>query len=286
MAQERAVRSAQPCELLIAQHSAADDIQKNLLESQFFVRGDGFGRTRHGAEARFHAATQFVERALSDEAAFVNDGDVAAEALDDFEHMGGQENCCAVANHSLQHGLESAGGDGVHTFERLVKKKHARTVNDGGGHGQLLLHAVRIIGDERFGTIAELHEIEEFGGALRCGLAIEAVHAADEIEIFGAGEPSEKREALRDDADLALHGDRIFFKVDPKNSDAAFAGSEQAGEHFNGGGFTGAVGAEEAEKLAGGYVHLNVVHRGERAKTAREIFYADGWGVHEHSTLA
>ena len=45
MAQERAVRSAQPCELLIAQHSAADDIQKNLLESQFFVRGDGFGRT-------------------------------------------------------------------------------------------------------------------------------------------------------------------------------------------------------------------------------------------------
>ena len=53
----------------------AHDGEKNLLESRFasFFAGD--------------ARTQLVERALSDEPAFVNDGHMAAEALDYFQNV-------------------------------------------------------------------------------------------------------------------------------------------------------------------------------------------------------
>ena len=135
-------------------------------------------------------------------------------------------------------------------------------MNDSGGHRELLLHAMGIISDERLRPIAELHEIEKLGGALRRRLAIEAVHAAHKIEVFGTGETAEERQAFGNNADLPLHRDGILFKIDSQDSNPAFGGSQQAGEHFDCGGFAGAIRSEETKKLAGGDIHLNVVHCG------------------------
>ncbi len=54
----------------------------------------------------------------------MNDGNVAAQALDDFEHVRGQKNRGAARDHALQHGLQSASGDGVHALERLIEKQN------------------------------------------------------------------------------------------------------------------------------------------------------------------
>src|SRR5262249_18994742 len=145
-------------------------------------------------------------------------------------------------------------------------KEDARTVNDGGGERELLLHAVRVVSDEGFGAISELHELEEFFGTLASDVAIEAVHLADESEVFGAVEALEEAHALRDDANLALHFDRVGGEIDAEKVHAAGRGSEQAGKHFDGGGFAGAVGSKESEELAGGDLQVDVVYGGKGAE--------------------
>ena len=115
----------------------------------------------------------------------MDDGDVAAEALDDFEHVRGEEDGGAALGHALQHGFERAGGDGVDAFEGLVEEEDSGAVDDGGGERELFLHAVGEVGDELFRLVGEVHEVEEFFGAAVGGFAIEAVHAADEAEVFG-----------------------------------------------------------------------------------------------------
>ena len=121
----------------------------------------------------------------------MNDGDVAAQALHDFEHVRGQKNRGAAGDHALQHGFQRAGGDGVHAFEGLVEEQNLRGVYHGGGERQLLLHAVGIVGDQFLRLIGELHEVEQLGGALGGGIAVEAVHASGEAEELSAGEATE-----------------------------------------------------------------------------------------------
>ena len=73
------------------------------------------------------------------------------------------------------------------------------------------------------------------------------------------------------DADLALHFDGILRQIDAENFACARRGREQAGEHFDGGGFAGAVGAQKSEELAGSDAQIYVVDGDELAETSREV---------------
>ncbi len=190
----------------------ADDAEEDLLEGKFLA---GFGKF---ARDRGDARAQLVEGAVGDEAPLMDDGDVAAQALDDFEHVRGEKDGGSAFGHALEHGFQGAGGDGVHAFEGLVEKQNAGAVDDGGGEGKLLLHAVGEVGDQLFGLVGEVHEVEEFVGAAVGGFAVEAVHAADEAEIFRRGEAAEEGEAFGDDADLALDVEGVGGEVDAKDA--------------------------------------------------------------------
>ena len=134
-------------------------------------------------------------------------------------------------------------------------------MNHGSCHGELLLHAVRIVGDQLLGLIGELHEVEQFGRTLGGGYSVEAVHAAREVEELRTGQATEQRHAFGDDADLPLHLNRIFLQIKAEDFDSPGAWREQPGEHFDGGGFARAVGAEEAKELSGGDAQFDIVDR-------------------------
>ena len=111
-------------------------------------------------ETGLDARAQFVERAVGDDVAIVDDGDVGAEAFDNFEDVGSKEDGGASGDHVLQHGLEGVGGDGVDAFEGLVEEEDFGAVDDGGGEGELLAHAVGVVGYEFFWFVGEAHELE------------------------------------------------------------------------------------------------------------------------------
>ena len=91
------------------------------------------------------------------------------------------------------------------------------------------------------------------------GHAIQAVHAAGEVQEFRSRQSSEKSHAFGNDSDLAFDLDRMRRKIDAEDFDTSRAGSEEAGEHLYGGGFSRAIGTEEAEELAGRDLQIDVV---------------------------
>lgn len=97
-------------------------------------------------------------------------------------------------------------------------------------------------------------------------------HAADEGEVFPRGEVVEQREVLGHHADAALHLERAarIAHVLAEDADAAAAGCEQAGEHFDGGGFARAVGAEEAVEAARGDAEAELVDGAEGTEVPRQ----------------
>ena len=146
---------------------------------------------------------------------------MSAEALDDFEHVRGEEDGGAAGDHALEHGFECAGGDGVDAFEGFVEEQDFGAVDDGGSEGKFFLHAVGKVGNEFFCFAGERHELEEFAGASSGGGGVEAVHATDEVEVFGCGETAEEGEAFGDDADLPLDFDGVGEGVEAEDLDVA-----------------------------------------------------------------
>jgi hypothetical protein len=259
---------------------AAYDVEEDLF------KGEALGGVVEGlpvhcrGEACLDAGAELVEGAVGDDVAFVDDGDVRAEALDDFKHVRGEEDGGAAGDHALQHVLEGVGGDGIDAFEGLVEEEELGAVDDGGGEGELLAHAVGVVGDELLGFVGEAHELEEFGGALGGGGFIQAIHAADEGEVLAGGEFAEEGHAFGDDADVTFHFDGVVEEILTEDLNGAGGGGEQAGEHLDGGGFAGSVGAEEAEELAGFDREIEVVDGGEGVKGTRESVGSDG-GRHD-----
>ena len=250
---------------------AADDAEEDLFE------GEGLAAcVVVGWIAGFDAGAELFEGAVGDEAAAVDDRDVSAEALDDFEDVRGEEDGGAARDHALKHGFERAGGDGVDAFEGFVEEEDFGAVDNGSGESEFFLHAVGEVGDELFGFVGERHELEQLLGAGGGGGGIEAVHAADEVEVLGCGKTAEEGEAFGDDADLAFDFNGIGEGVEAEDPDAAGGGGEKAGEHLDGGGFAGAVGAEEAEELAGRDGEVDVLNGSKVAKAASEAGGGDG----------
>src|SRR5277367_626080 len=188
-------------ELWLLRAVLAHDRKENLLERRLasFFAGD--------------ACALFFKRALRDEPAFVDDGHVAAQTLNNFENMRSQKDSDAALRHASKKRFERACSKSIHAFKRLVEKKNARTVNHSRGQREFFLHAVRIVRDQRFWPVRELHEIEQFlGAALRCG-TIEAIHAADELKIFGARQSFEKAHTFGNDADLPFNFNMMRSEV-------------------------------------------------------------------------
>ena len=138
----------------------------------------------------------------------------------------------------------------------LVEKEDLGAVDDGGGEGEFLLHAVGEVGDELFGVGGETHEVEQLVGAGCGGGGVQAVHAADEAEVLGGGEAAEEGEAFGDDADLTLELDGVGGEVLAEDLDGARGGGEQAGEHLDGGGFAAPLGPRKPKNWPGATLRL------------------------------
>ena len=248
-------------------------MEENFFQRQLAARRKSFGLS--GGGLGFDSGSKFFERTLGDELTAVNDGDVTAKTLDDFEHMGCKENGSPAGDHTLEHRFQGAGGNRVDAFERLVEKEDLRAVDNGGGEGKFLLHAVGIIGDELVGLIGELHELEELCRAPGAGVAVEAVHAADEGQVLGSGQAAKESQTLGYDADLAFNVDDLVLEVEPQNFNSARGRSQQPGQHLDGGGLAGAVGAEKTEELSGGDAEVHILHGDKVSEAASQIFGCD-----------
>ena len=208
-----------------------------------------------------------------DDLAARDDGHVGAEPLDDLQHMRREKDRSAAFDAAFEHVAQRARGHGVHAFEWFVEEEQVGIRNQRGGEGEFLLHAVRVFQREFFLIVQEIHDGEQFGGALADDGEIHPIHAADEGEVFAAREIVPERKVLRHDTDAAFDGEgpRGIADIFAEDLDAPAARGEQAGEHLDGGGFARAVRPEEAVEAARLDAEIKLVHRAEIPEVAREL---------------
>src|SRR5271170_1575891 len=277
--------SPQPRKLLIRVPLPADGAQKNLFQRQLFAgsRIPPWTIARWCGRLCLYASSQLIERSLSYQPTLMNDSDVTAQPLHDLQYMRGEKDRSPARDHALQHCLQGSGGNGVHPLEGLVQKQNFRSVNYRSSHCQLLLHAVRIVGDQLLRLIGELHKVEQFGGAFGSGFAVESVHASSEVQKLRSSETPEQSHALGNDSNLPLYFDWIVFQINPKNFDLPRTGCEQPREHLDSRGFSSAVGAEKAEELSRRYTQVNTIDCDELSETTGKALGTDG-GSSIHKT--
>src|SRR6266404_6310299 len=205
----------------------------------------------------------------------MNDGHVAAQTFDNFQDVGRQEDGSAGFSHARQQRLQRACRESIHTLEGFVEKQNARSVNYGGCESKLLLHSVRIVRNHGLGAVGELHEIEQLLGAALSRHAVQAVHAADKLEILRTRQALEKAHTLGNNADLAFYFNGIRGKVHTEELHAAGSGREQAGQYLDGGRFSSTVRAQESEELSRSYLQIDAIDGGQVAEFPGQLLRLD-----------
>ncbi len=208
------------------------------------------------------------EGAQRDRAAVDDDEDAVAELLHEREQVRGEDDGGARLGAGLERALHLADAERVEAGEGLVEEHQARVVEEAAGDGELLLHAAGELAGEDAGLAVELQLGEQRAGArLPVHDAVEARH---QVEVLAHGEVVEEAGLVREERELALGGHGRGGEVVPGDADGAARGREDAAQAAQRARLAGAVGADQAEHLAGGDLEREVVDGGEAAVALRQ----------------
>src|SRR5688572_3157901 len=132
---------------------------------------------------------------------------------------------------------------------------------------------MRVLEGEFLFVVLEAQQVEQFINALADDVFGQQIHPADKGEVFAARQVVEEREIFGNNADPAF-GFKSFARIEhvfAQDQNLAAGCSEKPGEHFDGRGFTGSVGAQEAVKGASFHGEIHVVDGTEVVKKPREL---------------
>ena len=173
----------------------------------------------------------------------------------------------------LQQLLDDELRTGVEEVEGLVQDEQARVVDHSGDDAYLLLVAHGVVADELFlANDFVVHEALEGLEAFVHGLFAEAVHLADEVEVFFGGEVVDE-EAVVDVGAGELFPGFALANVDAIEGDVAVVGLQEVEDEAEEGGFTGSVVSYQAEHFALGNVVVVDVYGGFLAEVLLEVVY-------------
>src|SRR5579863_5940844 len=194
------------------------------------------------------ARLDFADLAGQHGAALIDEADGVAEFFDLVHAMSGKEDGLALILEIDEGALEQRSVDRIEAAEGLVHDDEAGIVEQAGDELNLLLHAL----GELFGFLLQRVVAFETTGPFGCAPTrfggFEAVQAAEEDELLEDLHLLVKATLFGQVADAVEAG---AVEGLAEEIDAAGVGNGDAHHHANGAGFAGAVGAKEAEHLAG-----------------------------------
>jgi len=164
--------------------------------------------------------------------------------------MGRHENGCTGSDFAAKELAYAERGWGVEAVGWLVEEEDAWSMDECAQEGELLLHAVRVRRCEGAQLLFEVEELDVLGECGPGGFRCEAACADGEVEGLAAGEEVVELWFVWGVADAFFDAEGVVGAVEAEDLCGACGGSEEAEEEFEGGGFAGAVGSEEANYFA------------------------------------
>ncbi len=209
---------------------------------------------------------QLARLAFGDFFAVVQHQQARAQALGFVHEVGGQQNRLALLQQQLQPLPHQVPRLRVQPGRGFVEQQQARVVDERARQAQAPLHAARQFTGLAAGLVRQRGKFQQrrhAGAHLR---RLHAEIAAIDLQVFRAAEIRVQRVELADHAETGLDGQRIGGHAQTailavrKISDLAGVRRGQAQAHADGGGFSGAVGADHAQAFAGRNLEGQVVH--------------------------
>ncbi|MNS90308.1 hypothetical protein D3C72_1243580 [compost metagenome] len=196
---------------------------------------------------------QFAHRALGDDLAVVDDGQVAAQVLGLFQVVGGEDDRGAGGVDLLQHAPHVAADLDIHAGSRFVQDQQARPGHHRAGDHQPALHATGQGAAHHLRLLPQVGALElDLGHLLgfRARHAVEAGVVHEDVE--GLFEQVEV-DLLRHQPDQAHGGAAVAHQVAAEHLHLALAEVDQGTDDADQGGLAGTVRAQQGEEVARGH---------------------------------
>ena len=200
-----------------------------------------------------------VDRAAGQQLA-VGDVADAVAALGLVHVVGGDQHGQPVARQPVDLVPEFAPRLGVDAGRRLVEQQQLRLVHDAGGERQPLLPAAGQRAGELVAPRRQAKLLERAVDML--GDRLQLVEPRHEFQVLGDRQILVERELLRHVADFALDLQALGPDIVAEHRALALVGRQQAAQHADGRRLARAVRAEEADDLALGDRHRDMVDDG------------------------
>ena len=236
------------------------------------------GRGQIGIFQSARRSGNLILAAFAHDAAFVNDGDFAAETLDLFQIMRSQQNGLSVPVDLGQVAPQSPAQFHVHAGGGLVEDQKLGVVDQGARQHHPALEAAGQLAQLLLDVRAQFKPLHQFVHPLLADRGRNAEIAAHPVHDLARRGERIDIEFLRAQADHAARFAIILHRVDAENLDLAAGGLGNAGDAMDGGGLARAIGAQKTEKLALGDFQRQVVHGdGAAAIDLAQMRDGEGW---------
>jgi hypothetical protein len=159
---------------------------------------------------------------------------------------------------------------------RLVEKQDPRVVDDAAHDIERAPHAAGKRADRALPLIVQAEQLEQLAAALLDERRLEVVQQAREAQILCDRQRAIECRILEHEPDGGPYGDWLGADVIAGDRGAARAGTDQRGQHVNGGGLARAVRTEQAEESAGRDFELEGVYREDVAEAFGQRLRVDG----------
>ena len=202
------------------------------------------------------AGAEDADGFVGEDGSGVHADDAAAEVVDDFAVVGGDEGGDALAVDVEQQADDLAGVGGIDAVGGFVAEQDVRLGYDGASEGDLALFTPRELPGEALGLVGEGHALEHVGNR-QVDFAIGApANLERQAHVLADGGVGQQAGVLKDDADAAAElGERGAANpgdIDAVDEDDAGIEGLFAQENAKQGGFARAVRTDQEGELAAG----------------------------------
>src|SRR5256714_1638808 len=204
----------------------------------------------HGHHVAGHLALEVVGRALGDDLAVIHDGDPVAQRVGLFEVVRGDEDRHALAAQPPYLVPPVRAALRVEAGGRLVEEDDLRLVDDAERHVDPAALAARVGLALAVGELGELEASDRARGEFPGPGLGDPVEPGLQDQLLACGHGVPRAQSLGHVADPAADLTGGAAEVGTRDGGLPAVRHDQRGEHPQGGGLAGAVGAEEAEDLA------------------------------------
>ena len=177
------------------------------------------------------------------EFAIDDDAHAVAEALHEAEDVGGEDDGFALGFELLEEVGDGAGGDDIQAVGGFVEDDDVGVVDQRDDDADLLFHAGGEVGHLDLGELVDAETLKQGLLAGGGGGGVDAVEVAEEIVKIIGGEEVLKLQFAGEESDFAAHLFGLADNAAAIYPGIALVGADEGGQHAQGGGFAGTVGA-------------------------------------------